>query len=41
MKIVKKVYNKPILKKYGNIKKLTKGAWTGGGDGIANKFESD
>lgn len=36
-----KNYNKPSLKKHGDIKKITKGAWDVGHDGVMQKRDSD
>lgn len=35
-----KNYNKPVLKKHGDITKITKGGWTDGDDGDMMKSES-
>lgn len=32
-------YEKPLLKEYGDLKDITRGAWAGGGDGIPQRYE--
>jgi hypothetical protein len=31
-------YEKPLLKEYGDLKDVTKGAWDGGNDGIPGRY---
>ncbi|MDO5836060.1 MAG: lasso RiPP family leader peptide-containing protein [Methanobacterium sp.] len=31
-------YEKPVLRKFGNLKEVTKGAWEGGNDGIPGRY---
>lgn len=40
MKTLKNQYNKPYLRKHGNIEEITQGNWTGGDDGIPERGDS-